>query len=405
MKKVISLCLSLIMALSIVLGINMTAYAAGGSFTTAGTAMNYTVGTSVSGALTGNDGIDFIKFTLNESGRIYITAQGSDRYYIDLYSENQLSSDIAGKIIEYNSNLGKSYNEYSYSLVAGTYYLKAYYSTSKTINYTISTSFTSANESFYENLTVNDNIIGNANHIKRDTTYNGMLAENDKVDFYQFTATTGAHTIKIKSDRNVYFSVYTMNGSEIDYWTAYTNDSTSYAQKSVDISLSVGTYCLKIYHYPYGAYGDNYPFYSFSISSPHEHNYTFSKHVKATATSKGYDLYKCKCGASYKTNVTGYKKLSAPSIKSTKAISSGHKISVAWSKVSGAQGYQISWSKDSKGNKVAAKKSISNGATTKCTGKNFTKGRTYYVRVRAYKTTNGKKTYGKWSSAKKIKAK
>lgn len=401
MKKVISLCLSLIMTLSIVSGINMTAYAAGGSFTTVGTAMNYTVGTSVSGALTENDKIDFIKFTLNESGRMYITAQGSNHYYIDLYSENQLNDSIDYNSIEYNSNLGKSYDEYSYALVAGTYYLKVNCSTSKTINYTISTSFTSANESFYENLTVNDNIIGNANHIERDTTYNGMLAKNDEVDFYQFRATTGAHTIKIKSDRNVCFSVYTMNGSEIDYWTAYTNDSTSYAQKSVDISLSAGTYCLKVYH----SYGNNYPFYSFSISSPHKHNYTFSKRVKATATSKGYDLYKCKCGASYKTNVTGYKKLSAPSIKSTKAISRGHKISVTWSKVSGAQGYQISWSKDSKGNKVAAKKSVSSGATTKCTGKNFTKGRTYYVRVRAYKTTNGKKTYGKWSSAKKIKAK
>lgn len=401
MKKVISLCLSLIMTLSIVSGINMTAYAAGGSFTTVGTAMNYTVGTSVSGALTENDKIDFIKFTLNESGRMYITAQGSNHYYIELYSENQLNDSIDYNSIEYNSNLGKSYDEYSYALVAGTYYLKVNCSTSKTINYTISTSFTSANESFYENLTVNDNIIGNANHIERDTTYNGMLAKNDEVDFYQFRATTGAHTIKIKSDRNVCFSVYTMNGSEIDYWTAYTNDSTSYAQKSVDISLSAGTYCLKVYH----SYGDNYPFYSFSISSPHKHNYTFSKRVKATATSKGYDLYKCKCGASYKTNVTGYKKLSAPSIKSTKAISSGHKISVTWSKVSGAQGYQISWSKNSKGNKIAAKKSVSSGATTKCTGKNFTKGRTYYVRVRAYKTTNGKKTYGKWSSAKKIKAK
>lgn len=401
MKKVISLCLSLIMALSVISGINMTAYAAGGSFTTVGTAMNYTIGTSVSGTLTQNDGVDFIKFTLNESGRIYITAQGSDYYYIYLYSENQLNSKIDYTYIEYNSNLGKSYKEYSYALVAGTYYLKANCSTSKTINYTISTNFTSANESFYESLTVNDDIIGNANHIERDTTYKGMLAENDEVDFYQFTATTGAHTIKIKSDRDIYFAVYTMNGSRIDYyWTAYTNDSTGYAQKSVDISLSAGTYCLKIYQY-----GNYCPFYSFSISSPHEHNYTFSKHVKATATSKGYDLYKCKCGASYKTNITGYKKLGAPSIKSAKAISSGHKISVAWSKVSGAQGYQVSWAKDSKGNKVAAKKNISGGTTTNCTGKNFTKGRTYYIRVRAYKTTNRKKTYGKWSSAKKVKAK
>ena len=33
------------------------------------------------------------------------------------------------------------------------------------------------------------------------------------------------------------------------------------------------------------------------------------------------------------------------------------------------------------------------------------KGKTYYVRVRAYKKVSGKKLYGKWSKVKKIRIK
>ena len=36
---------------------------------------------------------------------------------------------------------------------------------------------------------------------------------------------------------------------------------------------------------------------------------------------------------------------------------------------------------------------------------NITKGKTYYIRVRAYKTVNGTKYYGAWSKVKSIKCK
>ena len=32
-------------------------------------------------------------------------------------------------------------------------------------------------------------------------------------------------------------------------------------------------------------------------------------------------------------------------------------------------------------------------------------GKTYYIKVRAYKTVNGKKYYGNWSTVKKVKVK
>ena len=41
--------------------------------------------------------------------------------------------------------------------------------------------------------------------------------------------------------------------------------------------------------------------------------------------------------------------------------------------------------------------------TSKKTITKLKKGKTYYVRVRAYKKLSGKKIYGKWSKIKKIK--
>ena len=82
------------------------------------------------------------------------------------------------------------------------------------------------------------------------------------------------------------------------------------------------------------------------------------------------------------------------------------KIKVNWKKVSGsATGYQIYWSDDSKFRHIISKTNISKTSTVSYTGKNLNKGKKYYVKVRAYKTVNGKKYYGSWSGAKSIKCK
>ncbi len=84
----------------------------------------------------------------------------------------------------------------------------------------------------------------------------------------------------------------------------------------------------------------------------------------------------------------------------------GEKIKVTWYKPSGGvSGYEIVWAKDSAFKQRVADKLVSGGKTTSYTGKNFTKGHSYYVRVRAYKNYSGKKTYGAWSAAKKVTCK
>lgn len=84
----------------------------------------------------------------------------------------------------------------------------------------------------------------------------------------------------------------------------------------------------------------------------------------------------------------------------------GHKIKAKWNKCStSATGYQIYWAKDKKFKKVVAKTTIRGRRYKTYTGKNFTKGRKYYVRIRAYKKVGGKTYYGAWSNIKAKTAK
>lgn len=84
----------------------------------------------------------------------------------------------------------------------------------------------------------------------------------------------------------------------------------------------------------------------------------------------------------------------------------GHKIKAKWNKCStSATGYQIYWAKDKKFKKVVAKTTTKGRSKVTYTGKNFTKGRKYYVRIRAYKKAGGKTYYGAWSNIKSKTAK
>lgn len=83
----------------------------------------------------------------------------------------------------------------------------------------------------------------------------------------------------------------------------------------------------------------------------------------------------------------------------TKRTSTQPKVKVSWSKASGVSGYQVSSSASNSSTRIISTTS------SKVSSKTFsaTKGKTYYIKVRAYKTVNGKKTYGSWSSVKKYK--
>lgn len=95
-----------------------------------------------------------------------------------------------------------------------------------------------------------------------------------------------------------------------------------------------------------------------------------------------------------------------PKKTSIKKLSKGKKkFTVTWAKVSGIKGYQIQYSSDKKFKKNNKSVTVTKQKTTKATVKKLKSKKKYYVRVRTYKTVNGKKIYSSWSKVKSVKTK
>lgn len=80
-----------------------------------------------------------------------------------------------------------------------------------------------------------------------------------------------------------------------------------------------------------------------------------------------------------------------------------HQIRVTWKKQSAA-GYQVCYS-TTKSFKTNTRVLVKNSKATSKTISKLKKGKTYYVKVRAYKMVDGKRVYGSFSTVKKIKCK
>jgi uncharacterized repeat protein (TIGR02543 family) len=85
----------------------------------------------------------------------------------------------------------------------------------------------------------------------------------------------------------------------------------------------------------------------------------------------------------------------------TKLTAGTHKFTASWKKHSHAGGYQVAYSRyKTKSFKYAPRTTKSSKTVTK-----LKTGVRYYVKVRAYKTIDGKRCYGKWSTVKSVKVK
>ena len=91
------------------------------------------------------------------------------------------------------------------------------------------------------------------------------------------------------------------------------------------------------------------------------------------------------------------------SIKKVKAAKKA--VSVQWKKVGGVKGYQVQVATDKKFKKNKKTVTVKKQKTTKTTVKKLKAKKKYYVRVRTYKTVNGKKVYSAWSKVKSVKIK
>lgn len=118
-------------------------------------------------------------------------------------------------------------------------------------------------------------------------------------------------------------------------------------------------------------------------------------YVDKTVKNKGKYAYKIKAFNSSKSyssysNVKEYTYLKCP--ESPYFYTNGK---LKWGSVSGASGYSIQYSTSSKF--TNAKTIKLSGTTTTTTISGFQKGKRYYVRLRAYRTVNGKTYYSAWS--------
>lgn len=101
--------------------------------------------------------------------------------------------------------------------------------------------------------------------------------------------------------------------------------------------------------------------------------------------------------AEYKTSVPDKTVVS-------KAVKTGSQsLKVTWKKAAVGSGYQVVAATDSSFTKNVKKVTVSGRSTVSKKMTGLKKGKTYYVKVRAYKTVNGKKIYGLYSTVKKVK--
>ena len=106
------------------------------------------------------------------------------------------------------------------------------------------------------------------------------------------------------------------------------------------------------------------------------------------------------------TPTTSAKAVAKPKSASIKKVKAAKKaISVQWKKVSGIKGYQVQVATDKKFKKNKKTVTIKKQKTTKTTVKKLKAKKKYYVRIRTYKTVNGKKVYSSWSKVKSVKTK
>ena len=350
MKKIISLFLSIIMLLSALMT-NATVYAAGWSSNAKSMEYNTTYTECWIGNVMQYDYLAY-RFNVPTRGKVSLNVESENLYYISSWYSNEFTSyyiykstDLDSYYIRWNYN---NEDDYGYSSGRGVYYED--YSTSLPAG------------DYYLVIRYAFDIY--ADEVSGDTC--------DYILSYSPTISKPS-TLKVSSRKTTSLGLtwskvgdvdgYQLQRKSGDTWKTITNTtSNSYTVSS----LKSGTK------------------YDFRVRS----------YIDVDGT-KYYSSWK---------SLSTPTKPSTPSIKAP-STNKKHQIIVKWNKVSAGTGYQVQFSKKKNFSSVIATKTVSGISKTSYTGKNFTKNKTYYVRVRAYKTVDGTKYYGSWSKVKSVKCK
>ncbi len=212
------------------------------------------LGKTYNGQIAYNDDVDYYKIDLPSSGYLEINTDGSlYECYMEFFDAdlNRIFYDYVSQ----NSAVQSLSSNNSIRLTKGTYYLMVKKYSSYKGNYSISTKFTSANESFEETGNgINNNILA-ASSVEFGKDYKGQIAYNDNSDFYSFElAKSGCVTLDFDSPIGyVYIRLYDSENDRLinEYYSL--NNTTDKIILKKDIHLTAGKYIMSV-----EKYGDNY---------------------------------------------------------------------------------------------------------------------------------------------------
>lgn len=371
-------------------------------------------GQTLSGCINVSSDVDYFKFQTSSEENCYyyidIINVNSDTLYCDFYDSDQVCIETK-----------RMYSTGQYTITEKldpneTYYLKI---SGEVGNYKIKV--TKKADDAYDDSS-------RATQINLNKKYDFGIQASEDIDYFKFktNSTDTEYTFQIISKTvggNVKFYLYDANlqqqgySKEASYGSMYKEKWTLKKNKTYYIQISgSGDYSVKVSCLADSKYKVTYKLNGGKNSSANPSTYTPNKEVKLKAPSKkGYkfagwytdskltkSISKIKKGST--GNYTLYAKwtkisLSKASIKSLKKSGSG-KAKIVVNKVKTADGYEIVTAANKK--MTSGKKTTTMSSTSKTL--KLKKGKTYYVKVRAFSVdSTGKKIYGKYSAVKQLK--
>lgn len=435
MKRILSLFLSVVMALSITAGVDWSAYA---SYDSISTAYNYSFGTTYYGNITRENPRDYLKFSLRESGKITFEFKADVIYEMNggrhacVAICNANGETIYVQPVSYNSNRGYCYILDSINLNAGTYYFfdySDYYYSIATGNFSVKIDYTPYHTynsgkvtkpatttaagvktytCVYCNTTKSETIpkISSAKLSKTSYTYDG----NQKNPTVTVKDSMGK-TLKKGTDYTLTYSSGRTNAGTYYVTVNYKGSYSGSTKLSFKINKQIASRCT-------ATLSTTATYYNGSVKTPsvtikdvcgntlkNGRDYT----VSYASGRKSVGRYAVKI--TYKGNYSGSKTLYFNIIpkgvsKISKITSRSKGFTVQWTKqTTQTTGYQIQYSTSSNfKNAKTITMPKSSYYAKKVTG--LKANQKYYVRVRTYKVTkfNGKNynVYSYWCAAKSV---
>ena len=229
----------------------------------------------------------------------------------------------------------------------------------------------------------------------------GNTTSTSYTDTTAKSGTTYTYTVRcISSDGKTYTSSYNTTGKSIKYLSRPKVSSASNTSTGVTVKWGKVTGASGYYVYRKTSSGSYSKIATIKSGSTVSYKDTA---VKAKNGTKYIYMVKAYSGKTVSSAASGkiIVRLTSSSISSLKNYAT-KKMTVKWAQNSKVTGYQVQYSTSSKFSSTTTK-TITGYKNVSKTITSLTKGKTYYVRVRGYKTVSGVKYYSAWSAVKSVK--